>query len=51
MIFAASADTEVPKLRPRVVNAEALQREREEWRNWHEDQTAAERNLRDPKQT
>ncbi len=50
MVFAAAADIEVPKLRPRVVDAEALQAERQEWQNWHEDQAAAERNLTYPKQ-
>ena len=46
MIFAASVDPDIAKLRPRTVDAELLRREAEEWRNWHEDQTTAERELR-----
>lgn len=45
MIFAASPDGEVPKLRPRTVNADLFREEDEQWRRWHEDQTAAEREL------
>jgi len=44
-IFAASADAEVPKLRPRIVNAALVRHENAQWRRWHEDQTAAERDL------
>jgi hypothetical protein len=46
-IFAASADAEVPRLRPRTVNAALLRDERQQWDRWHEDQTIAERKLID----
>jgi hypothetical protein len=45
MIFAAEQDAEVAMLRPRIVNADALRHEREQWRNWHAEQTTAEREL------
>jgi hypothetical protein len=45
LIFAASADAEVPKLRPRTVDAALLRNEDEQWRRWHENQTIAEREL------
>jgi hypothetical protein len=45
MIIAAERDPDIPQLRPRIVNAEALRRESEQWRNWHAEQTAAEREL------
>jgi hypothetical protein len=44
-IFAASADTEVPRLRPRIVDAALLRDERQQWLKWNEDQTIAEREL------
>jgi hypothetical protein len=44
-IFAASPDPEVTTLRPRTVDVAALRREREQWRKWHEEQSAAEREL------
>ena len=44
-IFAASADIEVPGLRPRIVDAALLRDEREQWSRWNEDQTSAERSL------
>jgi hypothetical protein len=44
-IFAASPDAEVPMLRPRTVNATLLRNEQEQWRKWHEEQSAAERKL------
>jgi hypothetical protein len=46
MIFAESVDADVPKLRPRAVNADLLREESAQWRNWHKDQTTAELNLR-----
>ena len=46
-IFAVSADAEVPRLRPRIVNAAFLRDERQQWDRWHEDQTIAERKLTD----
>jgi hypothetical protein len=45
MIFAASVDADVPKLRPRVVSADLLREESELWRNWHKDQSTAELSL------
>lgn len=45
MIIAAEPDVDVPRLRPRLVNASLLRDERERWRRWHEDQSAAEREL------
>jgi hypothetical protein len=45
IIFAASADMEILELRPRTVDANLVRSEDEQWRRWHEDQTAAEREL------
>jgi hypothetical protein len=45
MIFAVSPDENVPELRPRLVSPEQFRKERESQLNWHEDQTAAERDL------
>jgi hypothetical protein len=44
-IFAASPDPEVAVLRPRTVDAAVLRHEQEQWRKWHEEQSAAEREL------
>jgi hypothetical protein len=44
-IFAASADTEVQRLRPRIVDPALLRDERQLWCRWHEYQTVAEREL------
>lgn len=44
-VFAASQDAEVPKLRLRRESAEIFRAENEQWRKWHEEQTAAEREL------
>jgi hypothetical protein len=44
-IFAASANNEVPRLRPRIADAALLRNEGEQWRRWHEDQTVAELHL------
>ena len=46
MIFAASPDEEVPSLRPRTENQDMFRSEAEQWRKWHDEQTAAERKLR-----
>ncbi|MGA2481856.1 MAG: DUF4238 domain-containing protein [Candidatus Acidiferrales bacterium] len=46
-IFAASAEADVPKLHPRTVDADLLRHENEQWHRWHEEQTAAERELMD----
>jgi hypothetical protein len=43
MIIAMEPDRDVPKLRPRLVNAAMLGDESERWRRSHEDQSMAER--------
>lgn len=43
MVFAPKPDDEMPVLRPRLVDSDEFQREREEWARWHQQQTAAER--------
>jgi hypothetical protein len=45
MIFGASQEEDVAKLRPRTVNDELLRNEREQWQEWHAKQTAAERGV------
>lgn len=50
-IFAASADPEIPKFRPRTADASLSNYENEKWRKWHEEQTAAERELTHPSGT
>lgn len=45
MIFAVEPDTEIPVLRPRIVDAKSFRAEIDQWRNWHAEQTAAERRL------
>ena len=47
MVFATAQDTEVPDLRPRIVDAELCRQEGDVWRRWHEEQSAAERQLRE----
>jgi Protein of unknown function (DUF4238) len=42
MIFASNAYVEVPRLRPRTVDAALFQHENEQWKKWHEEQIAAE---------
>ncbi len=44
-IFSPCKDPAVPHYRPRVVDAEAIKNEQEEWRRWHEEQSVAEREL------
>jgi hypothetical protein len=46
MIFAALPDDEIPKLRPRIEDKDLFRSEAEHWRKWHDEQTAAERELR-----
>jgi Protein of unknown function (DUF4238) len=48
MIFAASPDFDVLRLRPRIVNADLRREEREQWSRWHEEQSAAEKDLMGP---
>ena len=45
IIFAAEPDAEVPRLRPRIVSADLVREESEQWRKWHEEQASAERKL------
>ncbi len=47
MIIAVDPDLDVPRLRPRIVNATLFRAEAEQWRRWHEDQSAGERELMD----
>lgn len=44
-IFSASPQSDMPSLRPRVIDAALFREEDENWRRWHEDQTDAERKL------
>jgi Protein of unknown function (DUF4238) len=44
-IFAASPDSEAPRLRPRAINAARVALERAQWESWHADQTEAESKL------
>jgi hypothetical protein len=44
-IFASQPDSFVEQVRPRTVDHQALKRESEQWRRWHAEQTAAEREL------
>jgi hypothetical protein len=43
MVFSHAEDDEVPSLRPRVVDADAVKDERRQWDNWHDQQMAAEK--------
>lgn len=45
MVFAAERDADVPRLRPRFVNADIWRYEREQWSMWNDQQTAAEQDL------
>jgi hypothetical protein len=45
-IFSATTDSDVPKLRPRKVDAALLRNEDQQWRRWHEEQSLAEQELR-----
>ncbi len=44
-IFSSFEDAEIPKLRPRIVNADIVRHEKEQWQKWHEEQARAEREL------
>ena len=46
LIFSSQSDSEVFELRPRVVDPIAVKNEIEQWRRWHEEQSASERKLR-----
>jgi hypothetical protein len=47
LIFAPSLEgqSQIASWHPRTVDPDLLQNEREQWRKWHEQQTAAERQL------
>jgi hypothetical protein len=45
MVFAAERDADVPRLRPRSVNADLFRQEQEQRAAWHDQQTAAEQEL------
>jgi len=45
LIFACERDPEVERLRPRVVDPDAFRDENEKWRGWHQEQSAAQREL------
>lgn len=45
LIFAAEPDPEVLRLRPRLVNADMVQDESNQWHRWNEEQTQVERAL------
>lgn len=44
-LFAVAPDTKVERIRPRTVDAELFRQEAEQWRRWHDEQSAAERDL------
>jgi hypothetical protein len=45
-IFSATEDAYVEKLKPRIVSAQIYQQEELQWKNWHRDQSTAEREFR-----
>jgi hypothetical protein len=45
MIFSSEIDNDVPTFRPRVVDLSAFNNEKQQWRKWHAEQTAAEQEL------
>lgn len=45
MIFAREQETDVPVFRPRIVNQEEVQRERDQWSTWNEQQMLAEQEM------
>jgi hypothetical protein len=44
-VFAMQPDAVVERLRPQTVDAELFQQEAAQWRRWHNEQSAAEREL------
>lgn len=44
-IFSPGNDPAIPQYRPRVIDAQAVKDEQEQWRRWPEEQSAAEREL------
>ena len=45
MIFSHIEDSEIPRLKPRVINAEIFSAEKAQWDNWHEKQSESEEYL------
>ena len=45
MIIAAAPDSTAHELRPRIESADLVRSENEQWKQWHQDQSAAERAL------
>jgi hypothetical protein len=45
-IFALNCDADIPTLRQRIVDADLFNSERKRWEKWHEQQTAAEREIK-----
>lgn len=45
LLLANCVDPRIPELRPRRVDALVFEREREQWRKWHEEHSAAERDI------
>lgn len=44
-IFAVEPDSQVERIRPRTVDADVFRQEAEQWRRWHREQSAVEREL------
>ncbi|MGA2437068.1 MAG: DUF4238 domain-containing protein [Acidobacteriaceae bacterium] len=44
-IFSPFKDPTIPQYRPRIINADAVKNENEQWQKWHEEQSLAEREL------
>lgn len=44
-IYSDAPDPDVPTLRPRTIDADAVKQEAEQWKRWHLEQTTAEREL------
>jgi len=45
LVFSREVDGEVPGLRPRIVDPEVYEKERQLWSTWHQQQTKAERDM------
>lgn len=44
-IFSPAPDNTIAQFRPRIIDADAMKSEEEQWRIWHDQQSAAEREL------
>jgi hypothetical protein len=44
-IFSPTKDPTIPQYTPRVINAQAVKNETEQWQRWHEEQSTSEREL------